>query len=68
MSEKELTQKIIGCAYRVHNALGAGFLEAVYEKAMVVEMNAQGLEVRRQVPLTVRYRDRWSVSILRIYS
>jgi hypothetical protein len=32
LSDKELTQKIIACAYAVHNALGAGFLEKVYER------------------------------------
>ncbi len=54
---KELTEKVIACAYAVHKALGAGFLEKVYENAMAVEMDIQGLKVRRQVPLTVRHRD-----------
>lgn len=57
LPDKELTQTIIACAYRVHNVLGAGFLEKVYETAMAVEMVGQGLKVRRQVPLTVHYRD-----------
>ncbi len=57
LPDQELTQKIIACTYAVHNALGAGFLEKVYENAMVIEMGSQGLKVRRQVPLTVCYRD-----------
>ncbi len=57
LSNKELTEKVIACAYAVHKALGAGFLEKVYENAMAVEMDIQGLKVRRQVPLTVRHRD-----------
>jgi len=34
MTDDDLTQKIIGCAYKVHNALGTGFLEKVYENAL----------------------------------
>jgi hypothetical protein len=40
----DLTEKIIGCAYAVSNTLGAGFLEKVYENAMVVELKSIGLE------------------------
>ena len=57
LPDKELTKKIIACAYVVHNTLGTGFLEKVYENAMLVEMGSQGIKVRRQVPLTVCYRD-----------
>jgi len=57
VSDRELSKKIIACAYNVHNALGPGFLEKVYENAMVIEMEGQALKFRRQVPLKVRYRD-----------
>ena len=57
LPDKELTKKIIACAYIVHNGLGTGFLEKVYENAMLVEMGSQCIKVRRQVPLTVCYRD-----------
>ncbi|MEN8128933.1 MAG: GxxExxY protein [Pseudomonadota bacterium] len=57
LRDKELTEKIIACAYKVHNTLGAGFLEKVYENAMAIEMERQALKFRRQAPLTVRYRD-----------
>ncbi len=43
LPDQELTQKIIACAYAVHNALGAGFLEKVYENAMLVEMYNKAL-------------------------
>ena len=36
--DKELTQKIIGCAFKVHSTLGKGFLEKVYENALVIEL------------------------------
>ena len=55
LPDQELTERIIGCAYRVHNALGAGFLEKVYENAMAVELETQGIAFRKQAPLAVRY-------------
>ena len=50
-----VTGTIIGAAYRVHNALGAGFLEKVYENALAVEVRKSGLVVEQQVPISVRY-------------
>ncbi len=41
--DSAITEMIIGCAYTVHNALGAGFLEKVYENAMVIELEKRGL-------------------------
>ncbi len=57
MEKKELTEKIIGCAYSVHGALGSGFLEKVYENAMMLELSVSGLSVNQQVPLPVYFRD-----------
>ncbi len=51
----ETTEKIIGCAYQVSNTLGAGFLEKVYENALVHELRKSGLEVKQQAPIEVRY-------------
>ena len=42
MTDDELTQTIIGCAYTVHNTLGPGFLEKVYENALRIELEKQG--------------------------
>lgn len=55
MIEDQLTHEIIGAAYQVHKVLGAGFLEKVYEKAMVIELNKRGLEVDQQFPIPVYY-------------
>ena len=44
MKHKELTEKIIGCAYRVYNKMGYGFLESVYEKCLLIELKKAGLE------------------------
>jgi len=57
MGINELTELVIGCAYSVHNTLGAGFLEKVYENAMLLELRAAGLNVQAQSPIAVRYRD-----------
>lgn len=51
-----LTERIIGCAYAVHNALGPGFLEKVYENALRIELQESGLSVAQQHPIPVRYR------------
>ena len=50
-----LTHKVIGCAYKVHNVLGSGFLEKVYENALTLEIRKQGMDVRQQVKLPVWY-------------
>ena len=50
-----LTGRIIGCALTVLHALGAGFLEKVYENALVHELRRSGLAVSQQHPMVVRY-------------
>jgi len=56
LPDAEITKKIIGCAYTVHNELGAGFLEKVYENALVLELQAQGIAFQRQARILVRFR------------
>ena len=56
--DRDLTEKIIGCAYSVHNVLGAGFLEKVYENALALELTEQGLQFKQQARLGVHYRGR----------
>jgi len=56
MIHDELTKKIIGCAYVVHNTLGAGFLEKVYENALLFELRSEGLDADRQASLKVEYK------------
>ena len=51
-----LTNRIIGGIFEVHNALGAGFLEAVYANALTVELRHHGLAVDRNVPFAIVYR------------
>lgn len=48
---------IIGCAYKVHNTLGTGFLEKVYENALMIELKNSGLDAKQQVGIPVSYKD-----------
>ena len=50
-----LSKQIIGCTLTVLNALGAGFLEKVYENALVLELRKAGLAVSQQHRMVVRY-------------
>jgi len=53
--ERELTERILGAVFKVQNSLGVGFLEKVYENAMVVELSRMGIPVEQQKSLQVCY-------------
>ena len=55
---KELTQKIIKAYYAVYNTLGYGFLERVYENAMLIELEEMGISAIQQKSIAVHYRGR----------
>jgi GxxExxY protein len=57
MKHDDLTYKIIGFAYKVHNVLGSGFLESVYENALRIELERVGVAVMQQEKLKVWYED-----------
>ena len=57
MEKEVITGKIIACAYKVHNTLGAGFLEKVYERAFKFDLEKSGFKVECQIPLSVYYYD-----------
>lgn len=52
---EELTRHIIEIFYKVYNALGYGFLEKVYENALVIEFKNSGLDAKPQAPIKVVY-------------
>ena len=54
----QITHSIIGCAFDVINELGHGFLESVYENAMIVALEDSGILVESQKPIDVRFRGR----------
>ena len=53
----ELTHKIIGCAMKVHTTLGNGFQEVIYQRAMAIEMELQGLSFEREMEMSIYYRE-----------
>ena len=58
MDVNELTYLINGAIFEVNRQLGAGFLEKVYEKALLVELQDKGLKAESQVPVQVTYKGR----------
>lgn len=56
--EGDLTGRIIKCFYRVYDTLGFGFLESVYQQAMLMELAAEGLVATAEAAIDVWYRDR----------
>jgi GxxExxY protein len=55
MKHEELTHKIIGCAMKVHSALGNGFQEVIYQRALAIEMEKQGLGYQREMEMSIYY-------------
>jgi GxxExxY protein len=53
----ELTRAILGCAFEVINELGAGFLESVYEKALLLALRQKGMSATAQHPIKVMFRN-----------
>jgi len=52
-----LTEKIIGCAIEVHKILGNGFQEVIYQRALEMEMNLQGLKFSREFEMSIFYKN-----------
>ncbi|MFA5815986.1 MAG: GxxExxY protein [Bacteroidales bacterium] len=57
MEINEITERIIGCAIEVHRALGPGLLESAYEECLAYELRLAGLQVQRQLPVPVVYKE-----------
>jgi len=53
-----LSEKVLGAMFEVSNTLGAGFLEKVYERALVMELNIRGLRAAAQTSLEINYKGR----------
>jgi GxxExxY protein len=53
----ELTGRIIGCAMQVHRVLGNGFQEVIYQRALALEMEQQGLGFQREFEMPIFYRE-----------
>ena len=66
MTENELSYKIIGAAIEVHKNLGVGLLENAYETALAYELKMQGLNVKQQLSLPLKYKDMFIENAYRI--
>ncbi|WP_326983742.1 GxxExxY protein [Chryseobacterium sp. MYb264] len=57
MKENEISFYIRKSIFSIYNELGPGLLEKVYEKVLMLELESHGLEVRNQVPMSIKFRD-----------
>ena len=53
----DITHKIIGCSMQVHNTLGNGFQEVIYQRALAIELRLAGLSFEREMEIPISYRD-----------
>ena len=53
----ELTSKIIGCAMTVHKALGNGFQEVIYQRALAIELELAGIRFQREFEMPIYYKE-----------
>mgnify|MGYP006347614039 CR=1 FL=1 len=57
MEKDELTYKVIGCAMKVHNTLGNGFQEVIYQRALAWELTQAGLSFAREIEQEIFYKE-----------
>jgi len=57
MKHEDITKAIIGCAMTVHRFLGNGFQEVIYQRALEIEMQLQGLHFLREMEMPIFYRE-----------
>ena len=57
MKTNDITYEIINCAYEIHNFLGPGLLESVYQKALIHELRLRGFKVDSEVSIDIYYKD-----------
>ena len=67
LEHEALTERIIGAAIEVHRRLGPGFLESVYEKALIIELKKRGMAVQDQMEVIITYDGKKSVVIDSIF-
>lgn len=58
MLYKELSYEVMSAVFEVHNVLGSGFLEKIYENALIAELLLRGIGAEAQKPLVVQYKGR----------
>ena len=68
MLYKYLTENVLGACFDVMNELGAGFLESVYEKALLIALRDRGIAALSQVPISISFRGEKVVNFSLIFS
>ena len=56
MEINDISYKVIGCAMKVHNELGTGFQEVIYQRALKIELTEAGLSFQREVEMPIHYK------------
>ncbi|MBN8546466.1 MAG: GxxExxY protein [Ignavibacteria bacterium] len=56
MEMNDISYKVIGCAMKVHNELGTGFQEVIYQRALKIELTEAGLSFQREVEMPIYYK------------
>jgi len=59
MDINELTHKIIGCAMEVHNIIGNGFQEIIYQRALAIELNSRGIKFEQEKEMYISYKEEY---------
>jgi GxxExxY protein len=54
----ELTGSVLGCAMKVHNKLGCGFLEVIYQRSLAIELKEHEISFKREASMPLYYRNR----------
>ena len=57
MTHNEISKIVIGCAIEIHNTLGPGLLESVYQECLMYELQQKGLHVDKEKPMPVKYKE-----------
>lgn len=57
ISEKAISKAVLDASFPIHSDLGPGLLEKVYERVLEAELIEKGFEVRRQVPISIKYKN-----------
>lgn len=57
MKFEEITREVIGCFYAVHNEMGSGFVETVYQNSLGIAFTDAGISFKREYPLVAKFRD-----------
>lgn len=57
MKYEDITEKIIGCAMKVHSTLGNGFQEVIYQRCLAIELAEHGINFQREVQMPILYRE-----------